>query len=210
MKDKYFNLYYNHDAGQGYFNAVAEDLFSMRKTILFLIMLMLSASFVKGQTPISSPAEVYIVPSTPVLDHRLPIIKVLGRHMKRQLFEAPKNHAYVFSISLAFDAAGKVDTIYFSDHMSKALEGIIERGPGLLNDLKAIAFKGKFNNKILLLPIVIKRYDAEQIDNSVDFLNELSAIWPKFMNTDNTKTLVLLEPFINYYYPAIRKVEVPD
>jgi hypothetical protein len=116
----------------------------------------------------------------------------------------------VVSISLAFDAAGKVDTIYFSDHMSKALEGIIERGPGLLNDLKAIAFKGKFNNKILLLPIVIKRYDAEQIDNSVDFLNELSAIWPKFMNTDNTKTLVLLEPFINYYYPAIRKVEVPD
>ena len=183
----------------------------MKTFVVYFFVLILNASLVKGQERISAEvSDITIVPREPDPDHSVPIIKVLGRHFKTRLFESPKDHAYVFSISLAFDAEGKVDTVYFSDRMSAKLKSIIEPSAALLKDLKGINFKVKFNNKVLVLPLVIRRYNAQEIGNGVNFLNDLKALWPKLEGTDKTKALVLLDPFLNFYYPPISKVERLD
>lgn len=176
----------------------------MKKLNLSLFILLLNAGLVKSQIISTAPTQVSIAPFTKKADYRIPIIKALGRHWKSTLFESPKNHAYVFTISLAFNAEGKIDTIYFSDKMSKKLNEIIEPSSSLSKKLGAIDFKGEFINKLVLLPIVVKRYDAQEIDNASDFLNEFMAFWPKLDGADKTKELVLLDPFINLYFPPIR------
>lgn len=120
-----------------------------------------------------------------------------------RLFESPKNHAYVFSISLSFNAEGKIDTVYFSDKMSDRLKEIIEpTSASLSNSLRAIDFKNEFTGKILLLPIIIKRLEDQEIDNAADFLTEFTALWPKLRIKDKLKQVVFLEPYINIYFKS--------
>lgn len=119
-----------------------------------------------------------------------------------RLFESPKNHAYVFSISLSFNSEGEIDTVYFSNKMSNNLKEIIKPSESLSDSLRTIDFKNQFTGKILLLPIIIKRLEDREIDNAPDFLTEFTAFWPNFKIEDKSKQVVFLEPFINRYFKS--------
>lgn len=164
----------------------------MKTIIFFLFILTFNVFFAKGQI-IHSPA-------TKKIDYRIPIIKVLGKHMNiDRLLKSPKNHAYVFSISLVFNAEGKIDTVYLNDKMSGNLKEIIKTDINLSKALNSIDFKNEFTNEIALLPIVLKRWEDQEIDNAGEFLSEFSALWPKLKLEDKSKQVVFLEPFINLY-----------
>lgn len=134
------------------------------------------------------------------IDFRIPIIKALGKHIDiDRLLKSPNNHAYMFSISFSFNAKGEIDSIYFSNKMSKYLMEVIKPSSSLSSSLKAIDFKNEFANKIVLLPIVLRKWEDQEICNATEFLGEFSTLWPQFNIEDKSKQIVLLEPFINYY-----------
>jgi hypothetical protein len=172
----------------------------MKTITLFLFILTFNIFSVKCQI-IEAPTQLIITAPMPKIDFRIPIMKIVGRHMNiDRLFDSLKNHAYVFSISLSFNAEGKIDTVYFSDKMSINLKEIIKPSESLSDSLRTIDFKNQFTGKILLLPIIIKRYEDREINNASDFLTEFALFWPNFKIEDKSKQVVFLEPFINRYF----------
>jgi hypothetical protein len=179
-------------------------LIIMKSIIFILLILTCNVNRVKSQNIIpETPTQVSVFPPTKQIDYRIPIIKALGKHMDiDRLLKSPKNHAHVFSISLAFNAEGKIDSIYFNENMSSNLKEIINSGSNLYNLSKAlnsIKFNNEFTNKIALLPIVLKRWEDQEIDNAGEFLSDLSALWPRLKLKDKSKQVVFLEPFVNHY-----------
>jgi hypothetical protein len=176
----------------------------MKSIIFFLLILTCNVNLIKSQNIIpETPTEICIFPSTKQIDYRIPIIKALGKHINfYRLLKSPRNHAYVFSISLAFNSEGMIDSIYFNEKLSGKLKDIINSNSNLSNLTKAlnsINFTNEFTSKVAFLPIVLKRWEDQKIDNAGEFLSELSALWPKLKLEDKSKQVVFLEPFINVY-----------
>ena len=116
----------------------------------------------------------------------------------------PTNHMYVFTISLSFNAAGKVDTVYFSDPMSENLKQIINTDQDLTSSFNTIDFKKEFANKLVIFPIVFKRIEDWHIVNTEEFLNGFVQLWPKLKSKDKLKQVVFLKPLINRYGMEVR------
>jgi hypothetical protein len=178
-------------------NKIAVVKLVMKRFIISLCIITLCIDKVKSQV---SAYSVSVFKSNDT-DFRILIIKVLGRYMNsKRLFGTPKDNAHVFSLSLSFNLNGKVDTVYLSDKMPSRLKEIIIVGPELTKALDSIDFSKEFRNKIVILPIVLKRWEDQRIENSIAFFNEFSTIWPSLNGTDKFKQIIVLDPFINTYF----------
>ena len=161
------------------------------KTLIFLIFILtLNTNLAKSQN-ISDLSEKH---------YRIGIIKTLGKHMNLdRLIETPSEHVYIFSITLSFNATGKVDTVYFSDIMSGNLKQIVNSDLDMTKAANLIDFKKKFANKLVILPIILKRARDWRINNQDEFINGILTIWPKLKLEDKLKPVVFLDPYVNYY-----------
>ncbi|MBG6236134.1 hypothetical protein IWX76_002715 [Pedobacter sp. CAN_A7] len=73
----------------------------MKSLVYLTLFFALNTNFAKSQA----------IPSVPQpRDYRTAIVKILGKHINTDsLFATPSEHVYIFSMSLSFNAAGKVD-----------------------------------------------------------------------------------------------------
>lgn len=165
----------------------------MKTIISIIFILTLNANVIKAQI-ITSESR-----SGPI-DYRVPIIKLIGELSNTDsLMATPTNHMYVFTISLSFNAAGKVDTVYFSDPMSENLKKIINTDQDLTSAFNSIEFTKEFANKLVILPIVFRRIEDWRIINTDEFLSGFVKLWPKLKVEDKLKPVVFLKPVINRY-----------
>jgi len=116
-----------------------------------------------------------------------------------RLNETPSEHVYIFSITLSFNAAGKVDTVYFSDNMTENLKQIVNADQDMTKAANLIDFKKEYANKLVILPIILKRARGWRINNQDEFINGIVTMWPKLKLAHKLKPVVFLDPYVNYY-----------
>jgi hypothetical protein len=156
----------------------------------------ISANLVKGQVMPVEPKPI---------DYNPAITKILGKHINTDsLMETPSEHVYIFSISLSFNAVGKVDRVYFSEIMSENLKRLINTDEDLTATANSIDFKKEFANKLVIFPIVIKRFEDYKIDNPNEFLSGVVNLWPKLKLRDNSKQVVFKQAIIYGYGNEIK------
>jgi hypothetical protein len=163
----------------------------MKTFILFILILTLNTNLSKSQN-ITDPSE--------IPNYRKGIVTILGKHMNLdKLNETPSEHVYIFSITLSFNAAGKVDTVYFSDNMTENLKQIVNADQDMTKAANLIDFKKEFANKLVILPVILKRAGDWRINNQDEFIKGITTIWPKLKSKDKLKPAVFLDPYVNYY-----------
>ena len=162
------------------------------KTLVFLILLFALITD-------SDKSQAFPTDPTPK-NYKAAIIRLLGKHINTDsLMAIPSEHVYIFSIGLSFNAAGKVDKVYFSDTMSENLKRFVNTDEDLTASANSIDFKKEFANKLVIFPIVIKRFEDYKIDNPTEFLSGIVNLWPKFHLKDNAKQVVLQQAIIYGY-----------
>lgn len=175
----------------------------MKISLISFLIFIFQAGVVKSQITIDE-MPTHIAPGKPPLDHRIPIIKALGGFMDvLRLVEVPKNHVYTFSVSLSINQYGVVDSVYFTNSKSKYLQEVIIKRPKLIKALKSINYGKEFYNKLLVLPVILKRAEDPGIDNVSEFLAQVVTIWPEYSLKDRLKQTVLFQPYINGFYPPL-------
>lgn len=180
----------------------------MRKLFIIYSMLMFGwiSCIAQVTTRLEDPIHPVSLEATPKkkpIDYRIPILKVLGFNMNRDLLMAtPENYAYIASIAISFNLDGKVDSVYFPNVMSPALEKIIVPS-NMKIKIKEIDFVfDLYKDKVILFPILFTRREDQKIDFASTFLLGFNNLWPELSLKDQNRKLVLLEPFINSFAKA--------
>ena len=165
-------------------------------TFTFLIICCLSSNAQNG-------LEIHIDPKGKPLDIRMPIIKAIAYNFNSELLhKTPKDQPYIISIALAFNEAGKIDTVFFSKNISKRTLETIRPNNELVSKIKSIGLVSKdYKSKIVLFPILFKRMEDKGIDYQSGFLSNYENLWPDFGPFEK-RPLILLKPYINSYHKS--------
>ncbi|MBG6236135.1 uncharacterized protein with ATP-grasp and redox domains [Pedobacter sp. CAN_A7] len=88
--------------------------------------------------------------------------------------------------------------------MSDNLKRFIKTGEDLTATANAIDFKKDFANKLVIYPIVVKRFEDYKIDNPNEFLSGIVNLWPVLNLKDNAKQVVFQRAVIYGYGGEIK------
>jgi len=147
----------------------------------------------------------------PTPDLQNTIINIIERQVnKDSIYATPINHAYTFSIAIAFDSLSKIANLTFSQNINAHLVAIL----GPTEQLKAriiqefnrrnISIDQKYNNKLVIWPIMLKHTDDEKILNIGEFMQGYNSMVPVLSKAHDNKQKVLLKPF-NWMIYATRQ-----
>jgi len=177
----------------------------MKVIVINLCFLLCFVSTCFSQKPkVEELPSIVITPSKQKADIRVTILKRLDKYMKgEELFNKPKNNAFLFSVGLSVDSLGNVDDVFFSENVSRNKTEIVMVNENLIRDVKKIHIDDfVYRNKILIFPILFKRPDDDKISNLSEFLNSFSSLWP-IISKESKRRVVLLEPLINNFFDPI-------
>ncbi len=173
----------------------------LKRTLIILILSLTSAAYAQNR-PMPADEVPVIKRKAPTPDLQNTIINIIERQVnKDSIYATPVNHAYTFSIAIAFDSLSKIANLTFSQNINAHLVAIL----GPTEQLKAriiqefnrrnISIDRKYNNKLVIWPILLMHNDDEKILNLWEFIQGYNSMVPVLSTADDSKQKVLLKPF---------------
>jgi hypothetical protein len=111
-----------------------------------------------------------------------------------------KNFAHFFAIALSFDAAGKIDTLYYSSKLNPETKKIYALDSSLLKRIKTYNLNFKeYASKTVLFSYYCYNITDNSIDYENGFLNSVGNLIPEAVYE---KPVILLKPIVDANLPT--------
>lgn len=132
-------------------------------------------------------------------DIRLVINKVIIKHLDNKLLAAtPTDFVHLYSITIAFDKAGKIKNVYFPEEVSSETNRVIRLDTILIRKIKSLNVTyEQYASKLVLIPFFHYRTTDKGINYNSGFLNALENLQPKLDNGKDQIEWVVLNIVIN-------------
>ena len=113
-----------------------------------------------------------------------------------------KNTAHFYTIALAFDKNGKIDTLYFSEKLNANTKLSYGLNSSLLRRLKSYNFRYReYSSQIVLIPFYHYNSSDEFIDYKTGFLDDIENLFPE---VTYARPIIILKPIISVHIPRTR------
>jgi len=134
-------------------------------------------------------------------DIRLRISKAITLNTDKELLgKTPKGYVYLFSVTLSFDDAGKIDTVYFPQKIDERINKVMKLSSALVKRIKDQNSVYKiYSSKFVFIPVFYHNMDDDIIDYRSGFLDSFEKMLPN-VNLP-TKQWVILKPLIEQFGP---------
>lgn len=111
-----------------------------------------------------------------------------------------KNFAHFFAIALSFDAAGKIDTLYYSRKLNPETKKIYALDSSLLKRIKTYDLNFKeYTSKLVLFSYYCYNSTDDSVDYENGFLNSVGNLIPEAVYE---KPLIVLKPIVDTSLPS--------
>lgn len=111
-----------------------------------------------------------------------------------------KNFAHFFAIALSFDAAGKIDTLYYSSKLNPETKKIYALDSSLLKRIKTYNLNFKeYTSKLVLFSYYCYNSTDDSVDYENGFLNSVGNLIPEAVYE---KPLIVLKPIVDTSLPS--------
>ncbi|SES23237.1 hypothetical protein [Pedobacter rhizosphaerae] len=132
-------------------------------------------------------------------DIRLAINKVIIKHLDNKLLSAtPTDFVHLYSITIAFDKAGKIKDVYFPKEVSNETIRAIRLDSVLIEKIKSLNVTyQQYASKLVLIPFFHYRTTDKGINYNSGFLNAIENLQPKVDNSKDQRDWVVLNVVIN-------------
>lgn len=117
---------------------------------------------------------------------------------KDSLMATPEGMAYFFSVSVLFNAEGKVDTVFYSKNLDKKVTAVMGLNASLIRKIKEqdVTYR-KYASKVVLVPILFYRYTDDKITYRSGIIKAIQNLLPNDEPILWFKPWVILDPVVN-------------